>query len=156
MRTHTISCKENASEHSLQSLSQLLCYFGAKKLKRVGSTCPSVIAALRPGGSARCRRAYREPPFDLLYGFRGRGQNQELLSPYEMLRHWSMEPVLAPTRNVSHVRSEFTEAGHAYRKACVMHGTIPQYEAGKHYVATPAKNRILLPEIAALGILRHR
>ena len=70
-----------------------------------------------------------------------------------MLRNWSTEPVLAPTRNVRHDRSEFIEAGHAYRKACVMHGTIPQYEAGKHYVAIPAENRILLPDIAALGIL---
>ena len=70
-----------------------------------------VIAAVHAAGGSFSRRAYLEAPFDLLYGFRGSGQMQELLSPFEMLRHWSMEEVRPPAASAPVNRSEFTDAG---------------------------------------------
>jgi hypothetical protein len=49
----------------------------------------SVIAALHQSHGSTTR-AYLDPPFDLMYGFRGNDQNVDLLSPYEMLLHYSM------------------------------------------------------------------
>ena len=45
----------------------------------------SVIAAVGVTGGTFSRRAFLEAPFDLMYGFRGRGFGQRLLSPYEMI-----------------------------------------------------------------------
>ena len=78
----------------------------------------SVIEAVHAGRSAVGRRAFKEPPFDLMYGFRGRGSGQGLLSPFEMLRGWSMEEVRPPTAAASIVRSRFTEQGEQYRESC--------------------------------------
>ena len=47
---------------------------------------PSVIVALHHGWRDT-NRIYKEPPFDLLYGFRGGEDVVDLLSPYEMLLH---------------------------------------------------------------------
>ena len=49
--------------------------------------CISFIAAVHAGGTSCNRRAYVEAPCDLLYGFRGREYDVDLLSPYEMLLH---------------------------------------------------------------------
>jgi hypothetical protein len=55
----------------------------------------SIIAAVHHAGSCS-RRAFVDPPFDLLYGFRGSDECVDLLSPYEMLMHWSMVEVRPP------------------------------------------------------------
>ena len=57
----------------------------------------SVITPLHHGSGQR-RPAYQEAPFDLLYGFRGCTHNVDLLSPYEMLLHWSLERIEIPTK----------------------------------------------------------
>ena len=57
----------------------------------------SVITPVHHGGGQR-RPAYQEAPFDLLYGFRGCTHNVDLLSPYEMLLHWSLERIDVPTQ----------------------------------------------------------
>ena len=49
----------------------------------------SVIAALHHGHGNK-GRTYAEAPFDLMYGFRTGRYDVDLLSPYEMLLHWSM------------------------------------------------------------------
>ena len=43
-----------------------------------------------------------------------------------------------------------------YRNTCKEQSVKPEYEAGVHYVATPAERRILLPDLPALRGLRHR
>ena len=50
----------------------------------------SIITAVHAGNSLLGKRAFQEPPLDIMYGFRGRGQGQELLSPFEMVRWWFM------------------------------------------------------------------
>ena len=47
----------------------------------------AVTTAILAAGGPFSRRAYLEAPCDLLYGFRGGRHGQELLSPFEMLRH---------------------------------------------------------------------
>ena len=59
----------------------------------------SVIAAVHDSKHQRSR-AYMEPPMDLLYGFRGKQENVDLLSSYEMLMHWSMEKILPPSLKI--------------------------------------------------------
>ena len=77
----------------------------------------SIIAALHHGNRRRSR-VYTEAPFDLLYGFRGQRYNVDLLSPYEMLLHWSIQRISAPSYGAKIVRSEWTEEGKAYNKQC--------------------------------------
>ena len=48
----------------------------------------SVIHAMQNKTKVQNLRQTLDPPFDLLYGFRGNGKGQEHLSAYEMLRHW--------------------------------------------------------------------
>lgn len=58
-----------------------------RKEVAIGSDAgPSVNAALHHG-RGDTNRMYKEPPFDLLYGFRGGQYSVDLLSPYEMLLH---------------------------------------------------------------------
>lgn len=47
----------------------------------------SVIAAVGVAGAPGRKRLYIEAPFDLMYGFRGSGGEQWLLSPFEMIRY---------------------------------------------------------------------
>ncbi len=54
----------------------------------------SVIAPIHHGKGVS-ERMYVEAPMDLMYGFRGNEHNVSVLSPYEMLLHWSIEPVHA-------------------------------------------------------------
>ena len=116
----------------------------------------SIIVAVHAGGSSQNRRAFKDPPFDLMYGFRGRGVGQGLLSPFEMLRFWSMEEIRPPSAQAPIARSELTADGERYKEECRSAGGMPNYAAGTHYVAIAAEGRILLPDIPALGNLRHR
>lgn len=61
------------------------------------------------------RRTFRDPPFDILYGFRGSAYNVDLLSPFEMMRYWEMEKVLPPTQLDTHPTSIWTDAGYRYK-----------------------------------------
>ena len=65
----------------------------------------SVITPLHHGSEQR-RPAYQEAPFDLLYGVRGRTHNVDLLSPYEMLLHWSLERIEVPTKKMEKLRAQ--------------------------------------------------
>ena len=75
---------------------------------------PSVIAALHHG-LRETNRIYKEAPFDFLYGFRGREDAVDLLSPYEMLLHYSMERILPPTNTAAKSRAAWTEEGKKYK-----------------------------------------
>ena len=102
----------------------------------------SVIAALHHGHGQK-NRSYQEAPFDLLYSFRGRSEAVDVLTPYEMLLHYTMERILPPE-------------GEAYRLQCTADEVRPTYVAGVHYIAKEGQQRILLPELPALRGLRHR
>ena len=56
----------------------------------------SVIAAMYHGHGSKARM-YVEAPFDLMYAFRGSEHAVDLLTPYEMLLHYSMERILPPS-----------------------------------------------------------
>ena len=68
-----------------------------KELRIADEPGPSVIAALHHG-RGDLNRMYKEPPFDLLYGYRGNEQSVDVLSPYEMLLHLSLIHISEPTR----------------------------------------------------------
>jgi len=115
----------------------------------------SIITAVHHGGQVS-KRAFADAPFDLLYGFRGSEHDVDLLSPYEMLLHWSMVHITPPTTSGEDGMSKFTDAGLAYKEECKVSKQKPSYEPGLHYIAVAAPNRILMPELPALGTLRHR
>ena len=70
----------------------------------------SVIEAIYHG-HGRKNAMFKEPPFDLMYGFRGLSYNVDLLSPYEMLLHWSLERISAPTSSTKNHRAIWTAEG---------------------------------------------
>jgi len=96
--------------------------------KRAGA---SVLASIHHG-QGNLARAFVEAPFDLMYGFRGRCNEVDLLSPYEMLLHWSMVRIEAPSTFADIVRSKWTQMGLAYMKACKAACTKPKYQAGEY------------------------
>ena len=79
----------------------------------------SIIAALH---HSRCQKgkAYVESPFDLLYGFRGSSLEVDLLCPYEMLMHWSMEKIRPPSLQTpaDAINADLTPAGRLYQREC--------------------------------------
>ena len=101
-------------------------------------------------------RSWTDPPFDLLYGFRGCSFNVDLLSSYEMLRYWRMEKVLPPNKTAERPTATWTSEGRAYLKKCKDQGDSVRLEAGVHYIALDGEDRILLPDLPALRGLRHR
>ena len=115
----------------------------------------SIIAALHHGHGQKARM-YADAPLDLMYGFRGRDEEVDLLTPYEMLLLYRAERILPPTCKDAVDFATWTAERTRYRKQCLEQHVKPEYEAGVHYVAIPAKHRILLPELPALRGLRHR
>jgi hypothetical protein len=117
----------------------------------------SVIAAVHDSKYQRSR-AYMEPPVDLLYGLRGRQENVDLLSSYEMLMHWSMEKILPPSLKIpQHAqKSCLTPEGLKLKKQCQNDGVRPDYQAGAHFKVVAADARILMPDLAALRSLQDR
>ena len=115
----------------------------------------SIIAAVFHG-KGQGRKTWSEAPFDLLYGFRGSKYEVDLLSAFEMLMHWYPERVLPPKRNDPNPTSMWTPAGDRYMKQCLANGDKPVWQAGVHYEALEAKDRILMPDLPALENLRHR
>ena len=75
----------------------------------------SVIAAVYHN-KGEGRKTFTDPPFDLMYGFRGSKRVVGLLSPFEMLMYWEMERVLPPTRQADDPSSIITGAGERYRR----------------------------------------
>ena len=114
----------------------------------------SIIAALYRDGNTRARM-YAEATFDLMYGFRGSEDEVDVLSPYEMILLYSMERICPPNPNNEKNRATWTDEGNEYRRACRDTNQNAKYKPGEHYKATPAKGRILLPDIDALHGLRH-
>lgn len=113
----------------------------------------SVIACMHRAGSVS-KRLYIDAPFDLVYGFRGLDHNVDVLSPYEMLLHWTFTEAKPPT--IRNLMSTWTDAGIAYREECKLAQHRATYIAGAHYVAIQTPNRILLLDCPTLGTLRHR
>ena len=70
----------------------------------------SIIAAVH-GGKSDGRKSWLEPPFDLMYGFRGASYVVDLLSPFEMLRYWRLEKVLPPKRDDENPTASWTAEG---------------------------------------------
>ena len=78
----------------------------------------SIIPAVYHG-KGEGRKTFTDPPFDLLYGFRGKKHQVDLFSPFEMLRGWRMEKVLPPTKRDEHTTAEWTDEGKRYMKECI-------------------------------------
>ncbi len=91
-----------------------------------------------------------------MYGLRGNEHNVSVLSPYEMLLHWSMERVHVPNTAGVIKRSTWTEEGEDYVNFREEAGVKAKFIAGKHYIAAAATKKILLPEISQLKGLRHK
>ena len=66
----------------------------------------SVISAISHGRGIR-HRVFAEAPVDLMYGFRGQEHCVDVLSPYEMLMHWSCVRILPPNARSDEVRFPF-------------------------------------------------
>ena len=60
----------------------------------------------------------------------------ELLSPYEMLLHYSMERIQAPNKDDARLRATWTEEGEKYEQWRKAQGVKPEYTPGEHYIAT--------------------
>ena len=93
----------------------------------------SIIAAVYHG-RAEGLKSYTEWPFDLMYGFRGREHNVDLLSAFEMLRFWAVQKVDIPTLKQPSGTAELTAEGAAALKKWPTRRLHP----GLHYVASPA------------------
>ena len=121
-----------------------------KKEVAIGNEAgPSVIAALHHG-RGDTNRMYKDPPFDLLYGFRGGRDSVDLLSPYEMLLHYGIERIMPPTNLQAMSRAEWTPAGEQYREECREARMRGHYKPGEHYIAIEGEDRILLPDLPDL------
>ena len=90
-----------------------------------------------------------------MYGYRGREDSVDLLTPYEMLLHYSMERILPPTNAQRMSRAVWTEEGKAYREQCREEKSQGYYRPGEHFLARDGEDRILLPDLSALHGLRH-
>ena len=108
----------------------------------------SVIAAVFASRTATGQRLYTEAPFDLMYGFRGNAHVVDLLSPFEMLMHWSMERVQPPSPTQDRPTSVLTPAGLCKVQDRKRSNKPVELLAGVDYVAMEAPDRILLPEVA--------
>ena len=78
----------------------------------------------------------------------------DILSPFEMIRLWSMEKIIPPC--AAKQNSALTAEGRALKARCKLEGTRPEYRAGIDYEALEAEDRILMPNLPALGALRHQ
>ncbi|CAK0869630.1 unnamed protein product [Prorocentrum cordatum] len=114
----------------------------------------AVASGMRPGGG-KLNFMYTEAPFALMYGFRGTSHNVDVLSPYEMLLHWSMEKIHPPLGQQEVYRAVMTDAGRRFAKECRDGGIRCNYKSGDHFVAVEAPGRILLPDVPELRGLRH-
>ena len=107
----------------------------------------SVIAAIFAQSASTGKWLYTEAPFDLMYGFRGSAHVVDLLSPFEMIMHWSLERVQPPSMRQDRPTSVLTPEGVRKMQECKTSREAPQLLAGVDYVALEAPDRILLPEV---------
>ena len=102
-------------------------------------------------GHGRMHLMFTEAPFDLMYGYRGKTHNVDLLSPYEMLLHWEMTRIPTPSASAEECRSQWTDAGLEYLKECRKVGMRADSLPGVHYVALEDNAmRILIPDVEIL------
>ena len=119
--------------------------------KRTGA---SIITSVTHA-SGMATYMFTEAPFDLLYGFRGALHEVDLLSPYEMLLHWSLERITAPISAFGIQRATWTEEASTYRRQRREASETPAYKAGIHYIAAAGVGRILMEDLSQLRGLRH-
>ena len=107
-------------------------------------------------GHGKQHLMFTEAPFDLMYGFRGTSHKVNVLSPYEMLLHWSITRIGPPSASSQESRSQWTAEGREYLKECKQEGVRPACIPGVHYAAIEDDDsRILMPECPHLKGLRH-
>ena len=100
----------------------------------------SVIEAIYHG-HGRKNAMFKEPPFDFMYGFRGMSYNVDLLSPYEMLLHWSLERISVPKSTTKNHRAIWTAEGLRFKERCREEKIRdPVFHPGEHYVANPVEH----------------
>ena len=75
----------------------------------------SVIEAIYHG-HGRKNDMFKEPHSDFMHGFRGLSYNVDLLSQYEMLLHWSLERISAPTSSTKNHRAIWTAQGLQFKE----------------------------------------
>ena len=97
-----------------------------------------------------------DPPFDLMYGFRGKDAQVDLLTPYEMLLWYQPKRIREPVSEEIESRSTWTAEGAKYFDSCKANRIKGEFKPGVHYVATQAKGRVLLPDLPGLRGLSHR
>ena len=66
-----------------------------EKLETQKTKGKSVILAVQHN-RGEGTKTWTQPPYDLMYGFRGRKHNVDLLSGFEMMRYWRLERVRQP------------------------------------------------------------
>ena len=88
-----------------------------------------------------------------MYGFRGAAHVVDLLSPFEMIMHWSMERVQPPSMRQDRPTSVLTPDGVRKTQECKASREAPQLLAGVDYVALEAPDRILLPEVRFTNVV---
>ena len=87
-----------------------------------------------------------------MYGFRGQSYNLDLLSPYEMLLHWSFKRINAPTSS-SKNRAVWTVQGLQFKERCREENIRnPVYLLGVHYKANP----VFCSEISCILLPEHK
>eukprot|EP00959_Pyramimonas_sp_CCMP1952_P456407 9473119-Pyramimonas_sp.AAC.1 len=106
-------------------------------------------------GRGNLNFTYADAPFALMYGYRGAAHNVDVLSPYEMLLHWSIEKIHPPLGRQEIYRSALTDVGRRYEKECREGRIHCSMKGGEHFVALEAPDRILLPDAPELRGLRH-
>ena len=79
----------------------------------------------------------------------------DLLSPYGMLLHYSIERILPPTTTPAQSRAAWPEEGKKYWDECRAARVRGNYKPGEHYTALEGEDRILLPNLRDLYGLRN-
>ena len=74
----------------------------------------------------------------------------DLLSPYEMLLHYSIERILPPTTTRAQSRAAWTDEGNKYLHECCEARMRGHYKPGEHYTAIEGEARIFLPNLRDL------
>ena len=114
-------------------------------------TCFQTISAVH---SRKKKQSFKDPPVDLLYGFRGKAHAVSTLSVYEMMRYWNIAEIKLPTQTLEF--SKWTETGIQYKEQCQKTAENPTYIPGIHYKAIESEHRILIPDYKGLSDLRHK
>ena len=77
----------------------------------------------------------------------------------QILRETRQTPTCEPKQGVicaAKQNAKLTAEGKTYQASCKVDGTKLEYQAGTYYVALEAEDRVLMPDLLALGSLRHK